>query len=136
GPGHIIPKPFDPRLILEIAPAVAKAAIDSGVARKPFADVAEYRASLTHFSYRSVQLMMPVIEAARRGALRRVAYAEGEADRTLRAAQAVVDQRLARPVLVGCPHVIQARSAELGLRFHIGEEVEVIDPTAEGDLMN
>jgi malate dehydrogenase (oxaloacetate-decarboxylating)(NADP+) len=131
GPGHIIPKPFDPRLILEIAPAVAKAAMDSGVARRPIADLAAYRRSLARYAYRSIQLMMPVFEAARRLPRRRVAYAEGEADRVLRAAQTVVDEQLARPVLVGRRAVIEARCAELGLRFALDADVDVVDPSAD-----
>jgi malate dehydrogenase (oxaloacetate-decarboxylating)(NADP+) len=136
GRGHIIPKPFDPRLILEIAPAVAKAAMDSGVARRPIADLAAYRRSLARFSYRSIQLMMPVFEAARRLPRRRVAYAEGEADRVLRAAQTVVDEQLARPVLVGRRAVIETRIAELGLRFALGVDVDIVDPLAEGERMD
>ncbi|WP_414901166.1 NADP-dependent malic enzyme [Sphingomonas flavalba] len=136
GADHIIPKPFDPRLILEVAPAVAKAAGDSGVARRPIEDIEAYRASLARFSYRSVQLMMPVFEAARRGEPRRIAYADGEAQRVLRAAQTVVDERLARPVLIGRRAAIEAGRDALGLRFRIGEDVEVVDPTTDDALFD
>jgi malate dehydrogenase (oxaloacetate-decarboxylating)(NADP+) len=132
GHDHIIPKPFDPRLILEVAPAVADAAARTGVALSPIADLMAYRTSLGRHAYRSSQLMMPVFEAARRQT-RRVAYAAGEADSVLRAAQIVVDERLARPVLVGRTVVIEAAVARLGLRIRIGEDVEVFDPTAKGD---
>jgi malate dehydrogenase (oxaloacetate-decarboxylating)(NADP+) len=132
GHNHIIPKPFDPRLILEVAPAVADAAARTGVALSPIADLVAYRASLGRHAYRSSQLMMPVFEAARRQT-RRVAYAAGEADSVLRAAQIVVDERLARPVLVGRAAVIVAAVTRLGLRIRIGEDVEVFDPTAEGN---
>lgn len=135
GPEHIIPKPFDPRLIMEIAPAVAKAAGDSGVARRPIADLDAYRNSLSRFSYRSTQLMMPLFEAARRGPLRKVAYAEGEADRVLRAAQTVVDEGLARPVLIGRQDRIEAARDRLGLRFRVGEDVEVFDALRDADVM-
>ena len=100
GRDYIIPKPFDPRLILQIAPAVAKAAMDTGVARRPIADFAAYRTELERFVYRSGQLMRPIFEAARK-AMKKVAYAEGEDDRVLRAVQTVVDEGLARPVLCG-----------------------------------
>lgn len=132
GHDHIIPKPFDPRLILEVAPAVADAAARTGVALSPIPDLVAYRAGLGRHAYRSSQLMMPVFEAARRQP-RRVAYAAGEADSVLRAAQIVVDERLARPVLVGRAAVIAAAVARLGLRISVGEDVEVFDPTAEGD---
>lgn len=135
GPEHIIPKPFDPRLITEIAPAVAKAAGDSGVARRPIADFDAYRNSLSRFSYRSTQLMMPLFEAARRGPLRKVAYAEGEADRVLRAAQTVVDEGLARPVLIGRQDRIEAARDRLGLRFRVGEDVEVFDALRDAEVM-
>ena len=130
GPEHIIPKPFDPRLILEIAPAVAKAATDSGVALKPCLDLEVYRAELTRFSYRSVQLMMPVFEAARRTP-KRVAYAAGEAETVLRAAQAAVDERLARPMLVGRRRIIEPKLIEHGLRIRLDEDVDLLDPDVD-----
>jgi malate dehydrogenase (oxaloacetate-decarboxylating)(NADP+) len=127
GPEYIIPKPFDPRLILEVAPAVAKAAIDSGVARRPMADPAAYRASLSGFVFRSGQLMQPVFAAARKNS-RRVAYGEGEDPRVLRAAQTAVDEGIATPLLVGNRARILARIAELGLRLDPAKTCEVLDP--------
>ncbi len=100
GPDYIIPKPFDPRLILSIAPAVARAAMDSGVARRPITDFEAYESELEKFVYRSGQLMRPVFEVARRNP-KRVVYAEGEEDRVLRAVQTVVDEGLAHPTLIG-----------------------------------
>ncbi|CAN5287780.1 NADP-dependent malic enzyme [soil metagenome] len=130
GPQHIIPKPFDPRLILEIAPAVAKAAMDSGVAARPIADLAAYRQDLERFVYRSGQLMRPLVERAQ-SLSRRVAYAEGEDDRVLRAVQTVVDDGLARPVLVGRRSVIEKKLVDLGLRLRLDQDVELFDPSVE-----
>jgi malate dehydrogenase (oxaloacetate-decarboxylating)(NADP+) len=130
GPQSIIPKPFDPRLILQIAPAVARAAMDSGVARRPIADFDAYRVELERFVYRSGQLMRPVFERARK-AMARVAFGEGEDERVLRAAQTIVDDHIARPVLVGRRDVIQARIVELGLRLTLDRDLEVIDPDAD-----
>jgi malate dehydrogenase (oxaloacetate-decarboxylating)(NADP+) len=133
GPQYIIPKPFDPRLILVIAPAVAKAAMDSGVAERPILDFDAYRRELELFAFRSGQLMRPVFERARR-APARVAYAEGEDPRVLRAAQTVVDEGLAKPVLVGRREVIARRVRELGLRLDLGRDVEIVDPTQPDDI--
>jgi malate dehydrogenase (oxaloacetate-decarboxylating)(NADP+) len=133
GPQYIIPKPFDPRLILQIAPAVAKAAMDSGVARRPIADFDAYHAELERFVYRSGQLMRPVFERAR-AAPARVAYAEGEDERVLRAVQTVVDDGLAKPVLIGRRNVIAAKVAEMGLRLDLGGGVRIIDPVADAAL--
>jgi malate dehydrogenase (oxaloacetate-decarboxylating)(NADP+) len=130
GPEHIIPKPFDPRLILSIAPAVARAAMESGVARKPITDFHAYEEQLELFVYRSGQLMRPVFEIARRS-LKRVAYAEGEEERVLRAVQNVVDEGLAFPLLVGRKAVIQEKITRLGLRLDINKQATVLDP--EGD---
>ena len=132
GPEHIIPKPFDPRLILEIAPAVAKAAMDSGVATRPIEDLAAYREKLSRFVFRSGMLMKPVFERAQRDP-KRVAYGEGVSERVLQAAQQVVDAGLARPVLIGARDHIARRLRELGLRLAIGETVDVIDPAERGD---
>ena len=134
GPEHIIPKPFDPRLILEVAPAVAKAAEDTGVALSPIADLPGYRSRLERHAFNSTQLMMPVFEAARR-APKRVAYAAGETDPVLRAAQIIVDEKLARPVLVGRTSVIEAAIGRLGLRVRVGEHIEVFDPTVETETL-
>jgi malate dehydrogenase (oxaloacetate-decarboxylating)(NADP+) len=133
GPQYIIPKPFDPRLILQIAPAVAKAAMDSGVATRPIADFDAYRAELELFVYRSGQLMRPVFERARKAPVK-VAYAEAEDERVLRAVQTVVDEGLARPVLVGRRDVIKAKIDELGLRLDVGGAVEIVDPYADKEL--
>ena len=128
GPDYIIPKPFDPRLILEIAPAVAKAAIDSGVATRPIEDLPAYKDKLSRFVFRSGMLMKPVFEKAQRDP-KRVVYAEGESERVLQAAQQVVDSGIAKPVLIGNQANIAKRLRRLGLRLVVGETVEVIDPT-------
>ncbi|WP_297516120.1 NADP-dependent malic enzyme [uncultured Caulobacter sp.] len=133
GSQYIIPKPFDPRLILQIAPAVAKAAMESGVATRPIADFEAYLAELELFVYRSGQLMRPVFERARKAPVK-VAYAEGEDERVLRAVQTVVDEGLAHPVLVGRREVIKAKVAEMGLRLDLGGKVEIVDPQADHDL--
>ncbi|MCI3132395.1 NADP-dependent malic enzyme [Phenylobacterium aquaticum] len=130
GAGYIIPAPFDPRLILTVAPAVAKAAMDSGVARRPIADFDAYLRQLERFVYRSGQLMRPVFERARK-APARVAYAEGEDDRVLRAVQTVVDEGLAQPILIGRREVIARKVAEIGLRLDLGGAVEVFDPSTD-----
>ncbi len=130
GPEYIIPKPFDPRLILQVAPAVAKAAMESGVALRPIADFAAYAHDLERFVFRSGQLMRPVFEAARR-VLQRVVYAEGEDERVLRAVQTVIDDRLAEPILIGSREVIDRKAAELGLRLRAGAGVTVLDPSED-----
>jgi malate dehydrogenase (oxaloacetate-decarboxylating)(NADP+) len=133
GPDYIIPKPFDPRLILEIAPAVARAAMDSGVARRPIDDFAQYRRELERFVFRSGQLMRPVFEAARH-APRRIVYGEGEDERVLRAAQTLIDDGIARPILVGRHAVIERKIREMGLRIDLAEGVRVLDPAADAEL--
>ncbi|GAB5469050.1 MAG: NADP-dependent malic enzyme [Rhodospirillales bacterium] len=130
GPDYIIPRPFDPRLMLEIAPAVAKAACDSGVAKRPIADVEAYRARLESFVFRTGLVMRPVFEQAREQP-RRVAFAEGEDERVLRGVQAVLDEGLARPILIGRPQVIETRAKRLGLRFVGGDAVEIINPESD-----
>ncbi|MGB0681982.1 MAG: NADP-dependent malic enzyme [Magnetovibrionaceae bacterium] len=127
GPEYLIPKPFDPRLIAEVAPAIAKAAMDSGVATRPIEDFNAYRESLTRLVYRSGLLMKSVFESAKRDP-KRIVYAEGEDERVLRAAQIVVDERLGRPILVGRPDVIAKRCAKLGLRIEIGKDVDLCNP--------
>jgi malate dehydrogenase (oxaloacetate-decarboxylating)(NADP+) len=127
GAETIIPKPFDPRLILRIAPAVAKAAMDTGVATRPIADFEAYRARLAGFSYRSGQLMRPVFEAARARPAR-VAYAEGEDERVLRAAQIAIDEGIAQPVVIGRRGVIEAKISALGLRMRPGDRLTILDP--------
>lgn len=133
GPEHIIPKPFDPRLILKIAPAVARAAMESGVARRPIADFDAYQTELEKLVYRSGQLMRGVFNQARDTG-KRVAYAEGEDERVLRAVQTVVDERLAEPVLIGRRDTIAARIRRLGLRLQIGGDVTVLDPESDDAL--
>jgi malate dehydrogenase (oxaloacetate-decarboxylating)(NADP+) len=130
GPEYLIPKPFDSRLILRIAPAVAQAAADSGVAARPIADIQAYKESLSLFVYQTGILMRPVINAARAlpDARKRVAYADGEDERALRAAQMALDDRLARPILIGRPAVIEARIEKAGLRMRLGEDVENVNP--------
>jgi malate dehydrogenase (oxaloacetate-decarboxylating)(NADP+) len=130
GPDYIIPKPFDPRLILQIAPAVARAAMASGVARRPIADFDAYQRELERFVFRSGQLMRPVFAAAQ-AAPARIAYAEGEDERVLRAVQTLVDDGIAHPVLIGRREVIAARVAELGLRMDLTETVQVLDPATD-----
>ncbi|MCS6892175.1 MAG: NADP-dependent malic enzyme [Rhodovarius sp.] len=130
GPDYIIPKPFDPRLILEVAPAVARAAMESGVARRPIRDWAAYRAELERFVYRSGNLMRPLFEVARRRP-GRVVYGEGEDERTLRAVQTVLDEGIAEPILIGRREVIAERIAALGLRMRIGQSVRVLDPMTD-----
>jgi malate dehydrogenase (oxaloacetate-decarboxylating)(NADP+) len=127
GPDYIIPKPFDSRLILRIAPAVAKAAADSGVALRPIADLDAYRQSLTRFVYQTGLVMRPVFAAAKARPARLV-YAEGEDERCLRAVQVVLDEGLAKPILVGRPAVIESRIARAGLRMQPGRDVEIVNP--------
>jgi malate dehydrogenase (oxaloacetate-decarboxylating)(NADP+) len=127
GAEYLIPKPFDPRLIVQIAPAVAKAAMDSGVATRPIADFEAYKSRLLQFVYHSGLLMKPVFVAAKK-APKRIVYAEGEDDRVLRAAQVVVDEGLAKPILVGRPAVIDRNIERLGLRIRPGADFEVINP--------
>jgi malate dehydrogenase (oxaloacetate-decarboxylating)(NADP+) len=133
GPDYIIPKPFDPLLIMHIAPAVAKAAMDAGVARKPIADFDAYRHELERNIVRSGQLLRPVIEVARK-AKTRIVYAEGDDERTLRAVQSVVDDGLARPILLGRTSAIEARIKSLGLRLTPGEDVQILDLEREPAL--
>jgi malate dehydrogenase (oxaloacetate-decarboxylating)(NADP+) len=127
GPEYIIPRPFDPRLIARVAPAVARAAMESGVATRPLADLEAYTQSLTQFVYQSGLIMKPLFTAAKK-APRRVVYAEGEDERVLRAVQIAVDEGLARPILVGRPQVIEQRLERLGLRVRPGKEIELVNP--------
>ncbi|HEX5477318.1 MAG TPA: phosphate acyltransferase, partial [Burkholderiales bacterium] len=127
GPEYIIPRPFDPRLIARVAPAVAKAAMDSGVATRPRADLEAYRESLSQFVYHSGLIMKPLFTAAK-AQPRRIVYAEGEDERVLRAVQIAFDEGLARPILVGRPQVIEQRLERLGLRVRPGREFELVNP--------
>jgi malate dehydrogenase (oxaloacetate-decarboxylating)(NADP+) len=128
GPDYLIPKPFDPRLIARIAPAVAQAAADSGVATRPIADLDAYRAQLEQFVYHSGNFMKPIFAQARSAGRRRIAYAEGEDERVLRAVQIVVDEKLATPVVIGRPAVIEQRIERLGLRVRPGLDFELVNP--------
>jgi malate dehydrogenase (oxaloacetate-decarboxylating)(NADP+) len=136
GPDYIIPKPFDSRLILRIAPAVAKAAEASGVATRPIADLEAYRQHLTRFVYQTGMFMRPVFTAAKLATAKRVAYAEGEDDRVLRAAQEAVDEGLAHPILIGRPAVIEARIKKAGLRIRIGKDVDCTNPEDDPRFRN
>ena len=127
GPEYLIPKPFDPRLMIKIAPAVAQAAADSGVALRPIADMEAYRERLQNFVYASGTTMKPIYTAAKRGLKKRVAYSEGEEERILRAAQIVSDEGLARPTLIGRPAVIAERIEKFGLRLKAGLDYEVVN---------
>ena len=127
GPEYLIPKPFDPRLMIKIAPAVAQAAADSGVALRPIADMEAYRERLQSFVYASGTTMKPIYTAAKRGLKKRVAYSEGEEERILRAAQIVSDEGLARPTLIGRPAVIAERIEKFGLRLKAGLDYDLVN---------
>ncbi len=130
GPEYIIPKPFDPRLILQIAPAVARAAMASGVATRPIEDFAAYRRDLEKFVFRSGQLMRPVMEAAKKN-LQRIVFAEGADERVLRAVQTLVDDGVAQPVLLGRADEIRKQVRDMGLRLKLGDAVEILDPETD-----
>ena len=130
GRKYLIPKPLDRRLILEIAPAVAQAAMDSGVARRPIADMDEYRKRLHEFVYRSGAVMLPIFAQAQK-APQRVAYAEGEDRRVLQAVQTVIDEGLAQPILIGRRTVIRDRIAAMGLRMRQGQDFTLVDPQSD-----
>ncbi|MGY8956182.1 MAG: NADP-dependent malic enzyme [Alphaproteobacteria bacterium] len=127
GPDSIIPSPFDPRLIVEVAPAVARAAMESGVATRPIADFDAYVEELSRFVFRSDMLMRPTFDRAKAD-LKTVVFAEGEDDRVLRAAKASIDEGIAKPILIGRPDVVQNRVERLGLNFRPGVDCEVINP--------
>ncbi len=124
GPDYLIPRPFDPRLLVMLAPAVARAAMDSGIASRPIADFEAYEEKLGQFIYRTGLLMKPVYDRARRD-LQRIVYAEGEEETVLRAVQTVIDEQLAHPILIGRPDVIETRIARLGLRMRIGVDFDL-----------
>ena len=127
GPEYLIPRPFDPRLIVKIAPAVAKAAMESGVATRPIADLDAYRDQLVQFVYHSGLIMKPVFEAAKKKP-KRVVYAEGEDERVLHAVQVVVDEGIARPIVIGRPEVVNPRLEKLGLRVRPGTDFDLVNP--------
>jgi len=130
GPEYLIPKPFDPRLIVHIAPAVAKAAMDSGVAKRPIADFAAYKEQLQQFVYQSGTIMKPVYAAARKAppARSRIVFAEGEDERVLRAVQILSEEKLAQPILVGRPAVIESRIKRFGLSIEAGTHFTIVNP--------
>ncbi|MEM5326268.1 NADP-dependent malic enzyme [Paraburkholderia sp. JHI2823] len=132
GPKYLIPKPFDSRLIVRIAPAVAKAAMEDGVATRPIDDFGAYTNELQQFVYHSGAFMKPIFAAAKQfvrdGGKSRIVFAEGEEERVLRAVQVIVDEKLARPILIGRPEVLLARIEKFGLRLKLGEDVEVTNP--------
>ncbi len=127
GPEYLIPKPFDPRLITQLAPAVARAAMDSGVATRPIEDMEAYRQRLNQFVWRSGLVMKPIFERSREATAKRLVYAEGEERRVLQAAQQVVDEGLAYPILVGRPAVIKDRIRTLGLRMRPDRDFELVN---------
>jgi malate dehydrogenase (oxaloacetate-decarboxylating)(NADP+) len=127
GPDHIIPNPFDQRLILRIAPAVARAAMESGVAKRPIADWDAYQDQLNRFVFRSGLVMKPIIDRAQ-GQNKRIAFADGEDERVLRATQVLLEERIARPILIGRPAVIEARIERFGLSIEPGRDFEIINP--------
>ena len=128
GPDYLIPSPFDPRLILRIAPAVARAAMESGVATRPIADMDAYVDQLNRFVFRSGLLMKPVFSMARAAKVKRVIYADGEDERVLRAAQVVLEEGIAQPIIVGRPHVVETRLKRYGLKIRPGKDFEIVNP--------
>jgi len=128
GPDFLIPSPFDPRLILRIAPAVAKAAMESGVATRPIEEMDAYLDRLNRFVFRSGLVMKPVFSTAKQIGRKRVIYADGEDERVLRAAQVVLEEGLAQPILIGRPHVVEMRLKRYGLRIKPGVDFEIINP--------
>ncbi|CAE6763321.1 NADP-dependent malic enzyme [Paraburkholderia nemoris] len=129
GPEYLIPKPFDPRLIVKVAPAVAKAAMDSGVAERPIEDMEAYEQHLQQFVYHSGTTMKPIFQLARgvEPEKKRIVFAEGEEERVLRAMQIIVDEKLAKPILIGRPAVIEQRIARYGLRLIAGQDYSVVN---------
>ncbi len=130
GPEYLIPKPFDPRLLVQLAPAVAKAAMDTGVAARPLEDLEAYQEKLSQFVFRTGLLMKPVFDAARKDP-KRVVFAEGEEEVVLRAVQTIIDDGLAEPVLIGRPSVVDMRIERLGLRIVPGEDFELVNPESD-----
>jgi malate dehydrogenase (oxaloacetate-decarboxylating)(NADP+) len=135
GPQYLIPKPFDPRLLEQLATATAKAAIESGVATRPIKDLGIYREKLQQFQWKTGLLMKPVFDAARRD-LKRVVFAEGEEELVLRAVQSVTDDQLALPILIGRPDVIKSRIEKLGLRIKPDEDFELVNPESDPRFWN
>ena len=127
GPEYLIPKPFDPRLMMKIAPAVVQAAVASGVAQRPITDMDAYREKLQSLVYASGSAMKPIFAAAKRGLKKRICFAEGEDERVLRAAQIVLDEGLAKPTLIGRPAIIAQRIERFGLRLTEGVDYAVVN---------
>src|SRR5699024_3688560 len=130
GPEYIIPKPFDPRLIVQVAPAVARAAMKSGVARRPIEDLEAYELRLSQYVFQSGLLMKPLFEQARQ-LNKRIVFAEGEEERVLRAVQGMVDEQMGFPILIGRPRVIHMRIRRLRLRIREGEHFEIVNPQSD-----
>jgi len=131
GPDYLIPKPFDPRLITTIAPAVAEAAMSSGVATRPIANLKAYREKLRDFVYRTGVGMRAIFSAAKRGRRTRIVYPDGEEERMLRAAQIIINEGLTRPILIGRPDVISSRLQRIGSKLVMGTDFEVVDPNSD-----
>jgi malate dehydrogenase (oxaloacetate-decarboxylating)(NADP+) len=131
GPEYLIPKPFDPRLIVKIAPAVAQAAMDSGVATRPITDWAAYRAKLSEFVYHTGVGMRAIFQAARQAQGKRIIFAEGEDERVLRAVQVVIEEKFARPILIGRPDVIEHRLEKANLRIKSGLDFDIVNPESD-----
>jgi malate dehydrogenase (oxaloacetate-decarboxylating)(NADP+) len=130
GPEYLIPKPFDPRLIMKLAPAVAQAAMDSGVATRPIKDMNGYCDQLLHYVFESVMLMRPVFERAKQ-APKRLVYAEGEESKVLRTVQSILDEGLAKPIIIGNREIILQKIHQLGLRLRPDVDVEIVDPVLD-----
>ncbi|MEQ1596062.1 MAG: NADP-dependent malic enzyme [Casimicrobium sp.] len=130
GPEYLIPKPFDPRLIVRIAPAVAKAAMDSGVAARPIKDFEAYKQQLAQFVYHSGAVMKPIFDAARKQP-RRVVFCEGEEERVMRAVQVIIDERICKPIVIARPAVFEKRLERFGLRMRPGVDIELINPESD-----
>lgn len=128
GPEYLIPKPFDPRLIVKIAPAVAKAAMDDGVATRPLLDLEAYKDTLQQFVYHSGSFMKPLFSIAKKAERKRIVYAEGEEERVLRAVQVILDEELAIPTLIGRPAIIEKRIERFGLRMRPGVDITIVNP--------
>ena len=127
GPDYLIPKPFDSRLITRVAPAVAQAAMDSGIATRPIADITAYRERISHFVHQSGLMMKPVFELARKEP-KRLVYTEGEDERVLHAVQTIAEEKMAHPVLIGRRNIIENKLRKLGLRLNIGEHFQLVEP--------
>ena len=133
GPDYLIPKPFDPRLITVIAPAVAKAAMDGGVASRPIKDFALYKDQLQQFVYHSGTVMKPLFGIAKRIPMeqKRIVFCEGEDERVMRAVQIMLDESLVNPILIGRPSVIEHRIEKFGLRMKSGVDIEIVNPESD-----